>query len=323
MTESNNVINEKELISILTERSNFFIDEESDDNLSFKSDGSGVLINKENDKLPFSWVYHADKNSLKLVLPNKKVFLYVIQDLSDDEAIKVVYADKEIPKRNTYLIKHKKETKVKEIRSIDLIGFEVDYLWSDSKTNNIYQFLEDGNGVLISENEDEEDFDFKWYIEDSNIIRVGYNSKVIDIVVEEKIEDNLYIVKVDDQSGTKETANFSRITVSDSTSNSKRTFEIETKADKPEKVFLGFVGFLLMLILMISMNLLFLTRGISFFIQLLISIAIAAFFVFKFKNFFVVICKRDRLDNKGKKFGRIINSINKYIISPIENIFYK
>lgn len=74
MTESNNVINEKELISILTERSNFFIDEESDDNLSFKSDGSGVLINKENDKLPFSWVYHADKNSLKLVLPNKKFF---------------------------------------------------------------------------------------------------------------------------------------------------------------------------------------------------------------------------------------------------------
>lgn len=311
-----NEIDEKEILSFLTNRKYFFIDDNTEDQLYFKLDRSGYMIDEEGVKHPFSWTYIQDKNTLKLVLPNKKVVVFIIQDFTKDESIKVLYADKET-KRNTYLIKKEKENKVAHIKSVDLTGFEVSYLWSDSKTNNIYSFLDSGDGIIITPDEDES-IDFKWYIDESNIVKIGFRSKVISIKLEEKLEDNFYIVQLEDELGNYNNINFTRITVKEEPSPL-----LDSKFEKPEKIFLSFIGFTLFLFLFIVLKILFLTKGMSFLIQSAIALCITMFFIIKFKNYFAMICKKDRVQNKGRKFGKIINFINDSILKPIEKIIYK
>jgi len=311
-----NEIDEKEILSFLTNRKYFFIDDDTEDQLYFKLDRSGYMIDEEGVKHPFSWTYIQDKNTLKLILPNKKVVIFIIQDFTKDESIKVRYADKET-KRNTYLIKKEKENKVTHIKSVDLTGFEVSYLWSDSKTNNIYSFLDNGDGIIITPDEDES-IDFKWYIDESNIVKIGFRSKVISIKLEEKVEDNFYIVQLEDDLGNYSNINFTRITVKE-----EPNPLLDSKLEKPEKIFLSFIGFSLFLFLFIVLQILFLTKGMSFLIQFAIALCITMFFIIKFKNYFAMICKKDRVQNKGRKFGKIINLINNSLLKPIEKIIYK
>lgn len=311
-----NEIDEKEILSFLTNRKYFFIDDETEDQLYFKLDRSGYMIDEEGIKHPFSWTYIQDKNTLKLILPNKKVVIFIIQDFIKDESIKVRYADKET-KRNTYLIKKEKENKVTHLKSVDLTGFEVSYLWSDSKTNNIYSFLDNGDGIIITPDEDES-IDFKWYIDESNIVKIGFRSKVISIKLEEKVEDNFYIVQLEDDLGNYSNINFTRITVKE-----EPNPLLDSKLEKPEKIFLSFIGFSLFLFLFIVLQILFLTKGMSFLIQFAIALCITMFFIIKFKNYFAMICKKDRVQNKGRKFGKIINLINNSLLKPIEKIIYK
>lgn len=315
--EKNNEIEDKKLLSFITNRKYFFKDDNTNNQFYFKSDRSGYLIDSEDEKQPFSWNYLSDKHTLKIVLPNKKVIVFLVQEIVDEELIKVIYADKEV-KRNTYLVKNEKDTKIKEIKSIDLTGFEVSYLWSDSKTQNIYSFLEGGEGVVILPDDDQESLPFKWYIDDKKIIKIGFNSQLIEIKMEEKIDDNFYIIELDDDTGRHQNINFSRITIK-----SENSVVLDESAERPEKIFLSFLGLTLFVFFFIILQMLFLTKGMSFLIQCAIAISITLFFILKFKSYFIMICKKDRIENKGRKFGKLISTINKMIITPVEKIIYK
>lgn len=313
-------IDERNVISFLTEKHTYFLNDETKESYYFKPDGSGLIIDDEDQEFKFSWK-STEKNKIKVVLSDKIIILANIV-IVDDEIIKLVYAEKDQQPKTFYFKKHVVDKTVHNIKTLDLTGFEVSYLWSDSKTKNIYQFFENGDGVIIpplDENgEEPESIDFKWYVDAGNIIKIGYSAKLIEIFLEEKIEDDLYDVKVKSGSNTKD-AKFSRIIVNED----KGPLIPETTPERPEKIFISLIGISIFVVFMIVLNIIFLTKGMTFFMQLLIALAVSLFFCIKFKAFFSTVCKRDRLNNKGGKFGGITNFVDQKIIQPIEKIIYK
>lgn len=315
------ILENKDVITFLTKKNTYFVNDETKESYYFKPDGSGLIIDqyKENED-KFSWK-STDKNKIKIVLQDKIIILANIS-IIDEEVIKAVYAEKDQVPKNIYFKKHIIDTKVTSIKTLELTGFEVTYLWSDSKTENIYQFFENGDGIIIPPtNEDGEEFDnidFKWYVEAGNIIKIGYNAKVIEIFLDEKIEDDLYDVKVKSDS-TLKNAKFSRITVNDN----PEPLILETTPERPEKIFIALIGFSIFFIFMIILNVIFLTKGMAFLMQVLIALCVALFFCLKFKSFFSIICKKDRINNKGKNYGFLIRTIDNKIVKPIEKIIYK
>lgn len=311
---------EKDLMLFLTEKNSYFINDETEESYYLKPDGSGYLINDNNSEIKFSWKNMED-DKIKIVLPSKVIIFANIQ-IIDNDTIKLIYKEKDQEPKNVYFKKHFKDMSVKLIKAIELTGFEVSYLWSDSITQNIYQFLEDGDGIIIppvtEDGEEQENIDFKWYIDNGNNIKIGFDGKLIDIFLEEKSDENTYAIKLKYNGKSYDNVKFSKIVL-----NEDIPLIDEDIPERPEKIFISLIGVGIFLVFLIVMNIVFLTKGMSFFIQLMVSVCVALFFVLKFKKFFTIICKRDRLEKKGKKFGKIISIIDNKIVKQVEKVIYK
>lgn len=75
------------------------------------------------------------------------------------------------------------------LNKFDIIGFEKDYYWIDLVNGYSLQFLSDGTGVLLADNEDIQNV--KWeYIENKNAIKIGYNGSIFYYIIKSKDKEN-------------------------------------------------------------------------------------------------------------------------------------
>lgn len=75
------------------------------------------------------------------------------------------------------------------LNKFDIIGFEKDYYWIDPVNGYSLQFLSDGTGVLLADNEDIQNI--KWeYIENKNAIKIGHNGTIFYYIIKSKNKDD-------------------------------------------------------------------------------------------------------------------------------------
>lgn len=79
------------------------------------------------------------------------------------------------------------------LNKFDIIGFEKDYYWIDPINGYSLQFLPDGTGVLLADNEDIQNI--KWeYIENKNAIKIGCNGSIFYYIIKSKNKDDFSAV---------------------------------------------------------------------------------------------------------------------------------